>query len=362
MMSDRACWPSLPPTSVSLRMAGGRGGTCIKKRGIRIRTPAFGTDPRVHNNHQAHLKEPDMRLIVVTLLTLPLLLAAAFSGLAIADDAPERSRELNVLDQIAGTWKVVITSKTGDQESTQTVYATREWSSDGQFLLEHDRLTLDSRVSGSRGAWTYDPEAKSYRFVLLTRNLAFLSTCQWNEKTRTMTLHGVDHAGNVATSPLRVINRDYLESSTVIRNSDGDVIMEMTHKQTRVKTKVTLAAKTGAAGIDGDQPERSPELQVLDRFIGDWDEKVTIKPTGGAETTINFVSRRRWTFGGTILQIEDAHNLHDPEAREFQILWTYGPVAKNYPAVLMGGPIRGELTGTCDAKTTTMHWTGKSPD
>jgi len=37
----------------------------------------------------------------LTLLTLPLLSATTFSGLVIAEDSPERSPELKVLDHIA---------------------------------------------------------------------------------------------------------------------------------------------------------------------------------------------------------------------------------------------------------------------
>ena len=124
---------------------------------------------------------------------------------------------------------------------------------------------------------------------------------------------------------------------------------------------LVMATFTEDAKAD-DMPKRSPELQVLDRLIGVWNVKTIIKPAGGPEIKREFVSRRRWTLGGTFLQFEDALNLSDPDAKEFQLLWTYDPVAKNYPAVIMDGPSRAELTGTWDAKTTTMHWTGKSSD
>lgn len=44
------------------------------------------------------------------------------------------------------------------------------------------------------------------------------------------------------------------------------------------------------------------------------------------------------------------------------MLLTYDSGKKNYPAVFMDGPDRSEITGTWDAKTTTMHWTGKLAD
>lgn len=109
---------------------------------------------------------------------------------------------------------------------------------------------------------------------------------------------------------------------------------------------------------DDGAPKRSPELQVLDRYAGVWDVKTTIKPVGGEEMTLTCVSRRSWTLGGTFVQFQDTEHSH-PQAPEFQLLWTYDPVAKNYPAVLMDGPHSARLIGTWDEKTKTMHWKGK---
>ena len=111
------------------------------------------------------------------------------------------------------------------------------------------------------------------------------------------------------------------------------------------------------AQADG-APKRSPELQVLDRYIGSWDIKNTFKPVGGEEVVFNIVSRKSWSLGGSFLRGQDT-NLSIPEAKEFHLLWTYDSVAKNYPAMFMEGPNRGELTGVWDAKTKTMHWKGK---
>ena len=111
------------------------------------------------------------------------------------------------------------------------------------------------------------------------------------------------------------------------------------------------------AQVDG-APNRSPELQVLKHYLGVWDVNTTIKPTGAEEITVTSVSRRSWTIGGTFVQFQDTGHSH-PKALEYQLLWTYDPVAKNYPAVLMEGPNRGVLTGGWDEKTKTMHWKGK---
>ena len=107
-----------------------------------------------------------------------------------------------------------------------------------------------------------------------------------------------------------------------------------------------------------DAPKRSPELQVLDHYLGVWDAKTTIKPVGGKEMTVTYVSRRSWTLGGSFVQFQDTEH-SNPEAPEFQLLWTYDPIAKKYPGVLMDGPHSGTLTGVWDAKTKTMHWKAK---
>ncbi len=125
---------------------------------------------------------------------------------------------------------------------------------------------------------------------------------------------------------------------------------------------LTLLSATTLSGLAfaDDAPNRSPELRVLDRFVGVWDMKVTTTPTGGEETTVDSVSHRSWSVGGNFVQFQDPDNLKRPEANETQVLLTYDSNRKNYPGVWMSGPNRVELTGTWDAKTTTMHWAGKS--
>ena len=287
-----------------------------------------------------------------TAFSLVVLVATIVSGFAIADDAPERSPELKVLDHIAGTWKVVITARTGDQESTQTVYVTREWSSDGQFLVEHDKLKLDSRVSGSRGAWTYDPAAKSYRFVLLTRNLAFLSNGQWNEKTRTLTIRGVDHAGNVVISPNRIVNKDYFESSTVVKNADGDVIVEMTHKQTRVKNTTKANVIPAAADMAKDDP-----LEPLNRRVGTWvntnyHKKAEWTPEAGTTTGEETIS---WVLDKNFIQGETSY----PNGTKGRFLMNYDRDVKVYRTWYFDNRNafpRGESIGRWDAEKERMDW------
>ena len=135
--------------------------------------------------------------------------------------------------------------------------------------------------------------------------------------------------------------------------------MKITHNLSPSFLLCLLGLMPGMAFAQADgAPKRSPELQVLDRYIGVWDIKNTFKPVGGEEVVFNIVSRKSWSLGGSFLRGQDT-NLSIPEAKEFHLLWTYDSVAKNYPAVFMEGPNRGEFTGIWDEKTKTMHWKGK---
>ena len=136
--------------------------------------------------------------------------------------------------------------------------------------------------------------------------------------------------------------------------------MKITHNLSPSFLLCLLGLMPGMAFAQADgAPKRSPQLQVLDRFVGVWGVKATIKPVGGKEMSMTFVSQRSWTLGGTFVHFQDTGHSH-PQVPEFQLLWTYDPVAKNYPAVFMDGPHHSaRLIGTWDEKTKTMHWKGK---
>ena len=73
---------------------------------------------------------------------------------------------------------------------------------------------------------------------------------------------------------------------------------------TTTLTFLAVATLAAAAKAD-DTPKRSPELQVLDRFIGTWDIKVTVKPAGEEAASFDAVSFRRWSRGGSFVVFED---------------------------------------------------------
>lgn len=115
----------------------------------------------------------------------------------------------------------------------------------------------------------------------------------------------------------------------------------------------TLSTATFVAFAEN---EKGPELQVLDRFVGTWDIEGSYKPTNGDKISINSVSFRKWTANGKTLHFDDPGS--DPGDPGIQILLTFDPDSKTYRGVTMMGPSRGEIKGTWDEKTATMHFTG----
>ena len=114
----------------------------------------------------------------------------------------------------------------------------------------------------------------------------------------------------------------------------------------------TLSPATNA----DDPPKRSVELQVLDRFVGTWDLKVTAKVSGQKENSHEGVETRKWSRGGSFVLFE---NNAPPE---FHMLLTYDSNAKEYTGFLMSGPSRLPLSGTWDERTATMTFKGTYPD
>ena len=123
-------------------------------------------------------------------------------------------------------------------------------------------------------------------------------------------------------------------------------------------TLLAAASCTAVPKAD-DAPKRSPELQVLNHFIGVWDVQYVGTPSDGEKTSYKVVSRRTWSRGGTSIRFEDDQPSGQPE---FHMLQTYDAEAKNYPAAGMHGPSRFELTGTWDEGTKTMTSRVTYPD
>ena len=107
---------------------------------------------------------------------------------------------------------------------------------------------------------------------------------------------------------------------------------------------------SGGATTD-DTPQRSPGLQVLERFVGTWDQRMINKTTAEESTSVEI---REWSLEGEFILFEGIQ--HSDGGPESLMLITYDSNANVYPACVMIGPARSRLTGTWDQQTQTMEW------
>lgn len=108
------------------------------------------------------------------------------------------------------------------------------------------------------------------------------------------------------------------------------------------------------ATAEEDTPKRSPELQVLNSFVGTWDIKTTVKPAGQEPVTIDNVSYRQWSKGGKFVLFDDPGT-----QEELHLPITFYPKSGKYRGVIISGTngeFTGVVTGTWDKDTKTMHF------
>lgn len=91
---------------------------------------------------------------------------------------------------------------------------------------------------------------------------------------------------------------------------------------------VTVLGSTTTAHAD-EPKAKSPELQVLDRYVGSWEESTVIKPAlwTPERTTSTTTTIRRWILNGQMIENKGAWT---PGNTEFLHLMTYDPHRKEY--------------------------------
>jgi hypothetical protein len=84
---------------------------------------------------------------------------------------------------------------------------------------------------------TYDPEARNYPGVMMQGPSRSVITGTWDEKTQTMSFTGSLADGNKLVSTHRFIDKDHAEPAGVITNAAGEVLVELSWKQTKRSDK-----------------------------------------------------------------------------------------------------------------------------
>ena len=80
---------------------------------------------------------------------------------------------------------------------------------------------------------TYDPNAKAYRTCYIDESNTTPILGNWDENTQTMSWNGTDAYNNRLAGTHHFIDKDTVEWALVFTNPDGQVVVELSTKQTR---------------------------------------------------------------------------------------------------------------------------------
>lgn len=166
---------------------------------------------------------------------LAVLVMATFSHLANCDDTVKRSAELQVLDRFVGTWDMIVTAKPRDgQEVTDQTFETRSWSAGDKCLLFENPQSEKPDAPHFHMLVTYDPATKTYPGVMMIGASRSLVTGTWDQTNNTMTFNGksLEDEGTFVIKN-RFIDKDHSESTGILKNAKGEIVLELTQKQTR---------------------------------------------------------------------------------------------------------------------------------
>lgn len=168
-----------------------------------------------------------MRLIAIALTILTFVSLSCVR----ADDPPQRSAELQVLERFIGSWETTVTNKmTGEQFNT---IENRRWSREGKFVLSED-LHLGSKKE-AHFLLTYDPNAKMYRACFVEDSNAVILLGKWEKEAQTMKWSSPERDGIRHTGTMRFIDKDHVEWSMIVASPRGQVLVELSAKQARRK-------------------------------------------------------------------------------------------------------------------------------
>lgn len=126
-------------------------------------------------------------------------------------------------------------------------------------------------------------------------------------------------------------------------------------------TLLAIAVSSTALALDSEP--KSAELQLLDRFIGSWQETVTTKPAlwTPEKTTTTITGTRQWILQNQMIENK---GVWSADNKQFLHLTTYDPKRKEYRQWYYDKDtlVPQESRGTWDAATQTFTFTGTLAD
>ncbi len=274
-------------------------------------------------------------LAVATLWLVPLSVARAQTP---------KSPELKVLDRLVGSWRVEIVS--GAEEKSTAAVDTK-WSLQGQYIEQ--RVTDSDGKETALSLWTYDSDADVYKTWFFSPNspTPVLSTLRWNESKKTFTGKGDVGNGITLQVDIRVIDNDRVETTATVKDRSENVVTKWFRQSDRLLIESPEV-----------QTPKSPELKVLDRFVGSWRLEQVERQANGDEEKGTGTVVAKWSLQGRYIEIRGTGSdgkegvleflTYDSDAGVYK-MWLFLPtLPKPLPMTLRWNESKKTFTGKGD--------------
>lgn len=258
-------------------------------------------------------------------------------------------------DRWVGEWDTTFdvkqTAQTAERATTGTI-TTRKVLGDN-YLLTHS----SSASSPTQFLWftNYDSQVAAYRlWIFGSDGEAFERRGQWDAASQMLTLDLLPPSpGVTGKSTDRFVGDDQIESTLFVKSGDGKVTRDSRWTARRKTPQPEILQEILVAAGPASAPE---ELKLLNRMVGDWTIRETIKPSvwipnGEERQTFEKV---HWVLGGRYLlgrSFNDSYQL--------KTIWlaTYEPAEKaNRFWFFMADGVSGQWRVTWDEASRGFHW------
>ncbi len=213
-----------------------------------------------------------LRPLLFALLLLPLLVVTS----SVRGAEPEQESTA-VLARFVGNWQTEITDKVegGPKKVEQEVC---EFALGKKFVL--GRQLSDGGASLGLTLITYDPTQKNYPhwFFTTSGNVERL-TGHWDAAKQSMSA-SLTEEGAIVTTSSRFLDRDSIESVVRAVDADGNLVAELSGKQTRQPAEKTqnVLAKWERVTEEYEFESETAAL-TLQRLVGTWEVTRTYRPS-----------------------------------------------------------------------------------
>jgi hypothetical protein len=281
---------------------------------------------------------------------------------AVAQQAPTKPKELEILGQYVGHWTSDVTSKPAEWDQKGTKYGTinqAELILDGWFLqhIEVNHVVGDpDKVTKSLFLWTYDPKLEKFvAWAFQSDGNVASSTGKWDSTSKAFTLATVEPPPNTTGKMTeQFVDANTIKGNLTFIDDAGKTLMDMEWTRKRQAEAAGKATREQWNRIGTPIQALPDELKKLQPLVGEWDS--VILPPGPLLEPSDIRSKGKmtiqWILDGRHLLITTENGMD----RFIWVIW-YDPAKGKYRRITFtnAGEI-AESLGAWNGEFGTIDW------